>query len=141
MKTSMSGVTQTGRTRVMIVDSEWHVGLQLADCLATGGYHAVLVRDLDSMLAELREIQPEAILFRPDSREEDGETLKGDTLRAVNTICPQASVLTLVPPLQDPSVTLSPPRDSSHMPATPFAQNRVQELLRTSLGIPCIRIQ
>ena len=68
MSATMNSTKQTGRSRVMIVDPEWQFGLKLADCLATNGYHAVLVRDLQSMLTELGEIQPEAILLSSDSQ-------------------------------------------------------------------------
>lgn len=70
MSATMNSTKQTGRSRVMIVDPEWQFGLKLADCLATNGYHAVLVRDLQSMLTELGEIQPEAILLSSDSCDE-----------------------------------------------------------------------
>ena len=96
MSLTMSSTKQTGRSRVMIVDPELQFGLKLADCLATNGYHAVLVRDLQSMLTELREIQPEAILLSSDSCEEKRGTAELDTLRALNVLCPQAPILTVV---------------------------------------------
>lgn len=139
MSATMSRAKQTGRSRVMIVDPELQFGLKLADCLATNGYHAVLVRDLESMLAELGEIQPEAILLSPDSCDEERGTAEFDTLRAINVLCPQAPVLTLAEPRHEVSAPLSPPIDSLQSRPTPLAQNRVEELLRAKLGIPCVR--
>ena len=139
MSLTMSSTKQTGRSRVMIVDPELQFGLKLADCLATNGYHAVLVRDLQSMLTELREIQPEAILLSSDSCEEKRGTAELDTLRALNVLCPQAPILTVVEPMPDASCTLSPPVDARPSHQAPRGHNRVEELLRANLGIPCVR--
>lgn len=138
MSATIHNIKQTGRSRVMIVDPELQFGLKLADCLATNGYHAVLVRDLHSMLTELREIQPEAILLSSDSCDEQQGTAAFDTLRALNDLCPQASVLTVVEPVRDTVVALSPPQDARQGRPTPLAHHRVEELLRAQLGIPCI---
>ncbi len=137
MSATIHNTKQTGRSRVMIVDPELQFGLKLADCLATNGYHAVLVRDLHSTLTELREIQPDAILLSSDSRDEQQGTAEFDTLRALNDLCPQASVLTVVEPVRDAVVGLSPQNARQGRP-TPLADHRVQELLRAQLGIPCI---
>ena len=139
MSATMSQTKQSGRSRVMIVDPEWQFGLKLADCLATNGYHAVLVRDLQSMLTELREIQPEAILLSSDSCEEEREAAELDTLRALNILCPQAPVWTVAEPTRDPSVALSPPIAARASRLTPPVHHRVEELLRATLGIPCVR--
>ncbi len=126
---------QTGRARVMIVDPEWEFGLKLADCLATGGYHAVLVRNLESMIDEIGEIQPDAILLSPDPREASHGKQEVETLRIVNTLCPQTHVLTLAEPKQEIQAGSVPKQ--LHSPA----QHRVEELVRVKLGIPFARIQ
>lgn len=126
---------QTGRTRVMIVDPEWKVGLKLADCLATSGYHAVLVRNLESMIDDIGEIQPAAILLSPDPRDQSHGRQEVDTLRIVNTLCPQTHVLTLAEPKQETQAGAV--RKQLHSPA----QNRVEELVRAKFGIPLARIQ
>ena len=139
MSATMNSTKQTGRSRVMIVDPELQFGLKLADCLATKGYQAVLVRNLQSMLAELGEIQPEAILLSSDSCEEEREAAEPETLRALNLLCPQAPVLTVAEPTRDPSGALSPPIDARASHQTPAGNHRVEELLRATLGIPCVR--
>ena len=139
MSATMNSTKQTGRSRVMIVDPEWQFGLKLADCLATNGDHAVLVRDLQSMLTELGEIQPEAILLSSDSCDEKRGTAELDTLRALNVLCPQAPILTVVEPMRDALGTLSPPIDARPRHQAPLVHNRVEELLRANLGIPCVR--
>ena len=138
MSATIHNTKQTGRSRVMIVDSEIQFGLKLADCLATNGYHAVLVRDLHSMLTELREIQPEAILLSVDSGDEQERIAELDSLRALNDLWPQTPVLTVVEPVGDAAVALSPPQDARQSLPTPLAHHRVEELLRAQLGIPCI---
>ena len=139
MSATIHHIKQTGRSRVMIVDPELQFGLKLADCLATNGYHAVLVRDLHSMLTDLREIQPEAILLSSDSCDEQQRTAEFDTLRALNALCPQTPVLTVVEPVRDAVVALSPPQDARQSRPAPLAHHRVEELLRAQLGIPCIQ--
>ena len=139
MSATMTSTKQTGLSRVMIVDPEWQFGLKLADCLATNGYHVVLVRDLQSMLTELGEIQPETILLSADPCDEERGTAEFDTLRALNVLCPQAPVLTVAEPLRDASGALSPPIDARASRPTPPAHNRVEELLRATLSIPCVR--
>jgi len=138
MSATIHNTKQTGRSRVMIVDSEFQFGLKLADCLATNGYHAVLVRDLHSMLTELREIQPEAILLSVDSGDEQERIAELDSLRALNDLWPQTPVLTVVEPVGDAAVALSPPQHARKSLLTPLAHHRVEELLRAQLDISCI---
>lgn len=131
-----------GRVRIMIVDPELQLGLRLADCLATSGYQAVLVRDLESILAQLGEIQPEIILLSQDLPGGRLPTAGIDTLRAVNTLCPQAPVLTLSRPMPGNTTgTLC----SSEIPTAPpppaLQQHCVEDVLRARLGIPCMRVQ
>ena len=139
MSATVNSTKQTGRSCVMIVDPELQFGLKLADCLATNGYHAVLVRDLQSMLTELGEIQPEAILLSSDSCEKERILAEFDTLQALNVLCPQAPVLTVAEPMPAASSTLSPPVDARPSHHAPLVHNRVEELLRANLGIPCVR--
>ncbi len=139
MSATMNNTKQTARSRVMIVDPEWQFGLKLADCLATNGYHAVLVRDLQSMLTELGEIQPEAILLSSDSCDEKRGTAEFDTLGALNVLCPHAPVLTVAERMRDASDALSTPIDARASGEIPPVHNRVEELLRATFGIPCVR--
>ena len=142
MSPTMHPVKQAGRSRVMIVDAEMQFGLKLADCLATRGYHAVLVRDLESTLAQLGEIQPEAILFSHDSGSSQQDTPGIDTLRTLNTLCPKAPVLALTEPVTQALSGVSHSTDtlpnrsrSSHL------EHPVEEVLLATLGIPCVRLQ
>ena len=91
------------------------------------------------MLTELGEIQPEAILLSSDSCDEERGTAELDTLRALNVLCPQAPILTVVEPMRDALGTLSPPIDARPRRQAPLVHNRVEELLRANLGIPCVR--
>ncbi len=132
--TATNRAKQTGRTRVMIVDPEWKLGLKLADCLANSGYHAVLVRNLESMIDDIKEIQPDTILLSPDFRDESPGRQEVETLRIVNTLCPQTHVLTPTEPKRViPAGTVSNQLNSP-------AQNRVEELVQAKLGIPFARI-
>ena len=142
MSPTMHPVKQAGRSRVMIVDSEMQFGLKLADCLATRGYHAVLVRDLESTLAELGEIQPEAIVFSHDSGGSHRGTPEMDALRTVNALCPQAPVLALTQPLgQTVSGVSRASAPLSTDPPSPPQEHPVEAVLLTTLGIPCVRLQ
>ena len=136
MKGSTRRVKQSGRTRVMIVDPGWHVGLKLADCLATEGYHAVLVRDLESMLTELDEMQPEAILFSPDSCDRQRASL-----RAIQSLCPETSVLSLLEPLENAAVISATPIDAPARRPHPSGSQSVEQWLRVRLSVPCVRVQ
>jgi hypothetical protein len=120
----------------MIVDPGWHVGLRLADCLATGGYHAVLVRDLESTLPELVEIQPAAILLGPELR-----TGASRSLRTIRAVCPHTSVFNFVEP---PGAAPIIPRQSADAPeklSHPYGSQPVEDWLQVRLGIPCARVQ
>ncbi|MDR4479201.1 MAG: hypothetical protein R3B37_05560 [Nitrospira sp.] len=139
MSAAITSIKQTGRSRVMIVDPEWQFGLKLADCLATNGYHAVLVRDLQSMLTEIGDIQPEAILLRSGSCNEERRTAQSDTLRALHIIYPEAPVLTVAEQLRDAPDALSTPIDARASRETSPVHHRVEELLRATLNIPCVR--
>jgi len=122
------------RTKVIIVDPEWHLGLKLADCLATSGYHAVLGRTLDSMLNELEEIQPTAIVLSADPPH-SGRT----SLEAVRTYCPDAPVFTLERSESDhaaPALCTG----GSRAERTYLTPHCIEDLLRTKLGIPCARL-
>ncbi len=141
MSPTMHNAKQPGRSRVMIVDSEWQFGLKLADCLATSGYQAVLVRDLESTLAQLGEIQPEAILLSQDFGGAERNRTGVDALRTVNMLCPQAPVLTLTQPLHHAWTGLPQSIDSLAAGSIPPLEHPVEEVLLATLGIPCVRIQ
>lgn len=136
----MTSFHRTARTKVMIVDPEWQFGLELADCLATSGYQAILVRNLESMIDNLGEVQPGAILLHADSYDRRLAEQGSETLQAVKALCPQAPVLTLTKPAQD-TVTRAQSRQLAFAkrPAD-VPPNRVEDLLRTQLGIPCARL-
>lgn len=136
MTASVHQAKQSGRSRVMIVDPGWHVGLRLADCLATGGYHAVLVRDLESTLFELSEIKPAAILL--------GATFQGGalcSLEAIRDVCPQTSVFHLIEPLEEGPLRPSGLAEASPSPSHPYGSHPVVDWLHANLGIPCARLQ
>ncbi|MBS0170192.1 MAG: hypothetical protein JSR62_07520 [Nitrospira sp.] len=134
---------RAGRVRIMIVDPELSLGLRLADCLATSGYQAVLVRDLESTVAQLNEIQPEMILLSQDASDTQQPVAGVDTLQVINRLCPQAPVLALnrttpgtMPGATQRSAPLTP------IPPLPTLQNNVvEDVLRAQLGIPCMRLQ
>jgi len=130
----------TSRERVVIVDRDLEFGLKLADCLASSGYHAVLGRTLDAMIEDLSEMQPGAILLSTDPC--DGEwSSDGDaTLQVVKSLCPQAPVITLTKPGHTASAGMRLQKRTTEGRSTPVAPNRVEELLRTKLGIPCARV-
>ena len=127
-----------GRTRVMIVDPKWHFGLKLADCLATDGYQAILVRSLESMIAELGELQPGAILLHAESSSDRLGGHGADTLATVKALCPQAPMLVLSEPDHDTQPQISQCKSHDHPPFIP--SNRMEEWLHTKLGIPCARV-
>lgn len=142
MSATSTHTKPAGRVRIMIVDPELQLGLRLADCLATSGYQAVLVRDLESTLAQLGEIQPAIILLSQDSSEGYPSAAGIDTLRVINRLCPQAPVLTLNRSLH---LNMSGTLQSSDVPPPPpplaLQQRCVEDVLRAQLGIPCMRVQ
>ena len=142
MSPMMHHAKQPARSRVMIVDAELQFGLKLADCLATRGYHAVLVRDLESTMAQLGEIKPAAILLSQDSGGSRPDMPGVDALRRVNSLCPQAPVLALTQPLHRASNGLSPSTASLPGGSTsPPFEHPVEQVLLATLGIPCVRVQ
>lgn len=142
MSATSTHTKPAGRVRIMIVDPELQLGLRLADCLATIGYQAVLVRDLESALAQLGEIRPEIILLSQASSEGYPPAVDIDTLRVINRLCPQAPVLTLNRSLH---VNMTGTLQSSDVPPPPpplaLQQRCVEDVLRAQLGIPCMRVQ
>ena len=124
----------------MIVDPEWQFGLELADCLATSGYQAILVRSLESTINDLGELQPGAILLRAGSYDEKPGGQGAETLETVKALCPQAPMLMLSKPEYDNFLGKHPQQRTigDHLPTIP--PTRVEELLRTKLGIPCARV-
>ena len=138
MSASISKHQRNARTRIMIVDPEWQFGLELADCLATSGYQAIVVRSLESMIDDLGEMQPGAILLRADSCDSKLGGHEPQTLETVKALCPQAPMLMLSKPNPNPLLTVSQHRTKDHAPIVP--STRVEELLQTKLGIPCARV-
>jgi DNA-binding NtrC family response regulator len=135
----MSG-SVAGRERVVIVDRDLDFGLKLADCLASSGYHAVLGRSLDAMLGDLSEMQPGAILLSSDPRDQEVGGNGADTLQAVKALCPGAPVITLIKPRQDTSAGFRSKGRGADDCSSSSDINRVEELLRAKLGIPCARV-
>lgn len=138
MNATVNRAKQKGRTRVMIVDPEWQFGLELADCLATGGYQAILVRNLESMLDDLGELQPGAILLRADSYGDKLDGQGAEALETVKALCPQAPMLLLTKPDQNALLGAPEHRVEDDSPVIP--STRVKELLQTKLGIPCAQV-
>ena len=138
MSASIHKHQRKARTRIMIVDPEWQFGLELADCLATSGYQAVLVRSLESMLDDLGELQPGAILLRADSRDNKLGGHESQTLETVRALCPQASMLMLAKPDTDTLPAISARSVEQALPAA--SSTRVEELLQAKLRIPCARV-
>ncbi|MEX5218928.1 MAG: hypothetical protein AB7G68_20970 [Nitrospiraceae bacterium] len=135
----MSGSIAT-RERVVIVDRNFDFGLKLADCLASSGYHAVLGRSLDAILDDLSEMQPDAILLSPEPCDHGIAGEETETLRTVKALCPLAPVITVRKPAQDALPEPSSPHGACGGGSRPSTVNRVEELLRTQLGIPCARV-
>ena len=138
MSASINGQQRKARTRIMIVDPEWQFGLELADCLATSGYQAVLVRSLESMLHDLGELQPGAILLRADSRDSKLGGQESRTLETVRSLCPQASMLMVAKPDSDTLPAISARAIEQALPAA--SSTRVEELLQGKLRIPRARV-
>lgn len=130
----------TSRERVVIVDRDLDFGLKVADWLASSGYHAVLGRSLDAMLEDLSEMQPGAILLSGDPCDGEPDSDGDATLQAVKSLCPQAPVITLRKPGQTALTSMRLQKRTHEGRSKPIAPNRVEELLRTKLGIPCARV-
>jgi len=130
----------TSRERVVIVDRDLDFGLKLADCLASSGYHAVLGRSLDAMIEDLSEMQPGAILLSDDPCDGELGSDGAATLQEVKSLCPEAPVITLTKPEQAVSAGMRMQKRTIEGRSKPVTPNRVEELLRTKLGIPCARV-
>ena len=128
------------RERVVIVDRNLDFGLKLADCLASSGYHAVLGRSLDAILDDLSEMQPDAILLSPDLWDQGSAGNETETLRTVKALCPEAPVISVMKPTHDTFVDFRSKHGAGDECLEPSKINRVEELLRTQLGIPCARV-
>ena len=126
----MTTGTVASRERVVIVDRDLDFGLKLADCLASSGYHAVLGRSLE----------PGAILLSADPCDGERDIDGNATLQVVRTLCPQAPVITLTKPGQAASAGMRSQKRTIEERSKPTTPNRVEELLRTKLGIPFARV-
>ena len=91
----MTRMPRTGRARVLIVDPDLRFGLTLADWLAANGYHPILVRSLGTVLDELGDMQPDAILLSSDPLRQEWPAHSGDALRLVRSACPSVPVITI----------------------------------------------
>jgi DNA-binding response OmpR family regulator len=91
----MTSVSRAGRARVLIVDPDLRFGLTLADWLAANGYHPILVRSLGTVIDELGDIQPDAILLSSDPLRQESPAHSGDALPLVRDACPTVPVITI----------------------------------------------
>ncbi|HSE60301.1 MAG TPA: hypothetical protein VLA99_16500 [Nitrospiraceae bacterium] len=91
----MTRVSRVGRARVLIVDPDLRFGLTLADWLAANGYHPILVRSLGTVIDELGDMQPDAILLSSDPLRQEWPAHSGDALRLVRSACPTVPVITI----------------------------------------------
>ena len=92
---SMTPAPRVGRARVLIVDPDLRFGLTLADWLATNGYHPILVRSLGTVIDELGDMQPNAILLSSDPLRQEWSAYSDDALRLVRNACPAVPVITI----------------------------------------------
>ncbi len=102
----MKSSNRTGRARVLIVDPDFEIGLTLADSLATSGYHPVLVRRLESVINDLGEIRPEAILLGPAPQRDALRSDGVEELRLARQVCPSVPIITIAAPKQKASAPL-----------------------------------
>jgi DNA-binding response OmpR family regulator len=80
---------------VLIVDPDLQFGLTLADWLAANGYHPILVRSLGTVIDEIGDMQPDAILLSSDPLRQEWPAHSGDALRLVRNACPTVPVITI----------------------------------------------
>lgn len=91
----MRNRTHVGNARALIVDPEFTFGLPFADWLAGGGYHPILVRYLDPVVDQLRDIDLDVIVLSLESTQQDGATQHCDGLRLVRSACPSLPVIAI----------------------------------------------
>jgi len=82
----MAGPFGLGRTRALVVEKDWEVGIKPADRLAAEGYHPVLVRSVDVAIAGLRSIRPRVILIGHRCSEPAAQADTTDALRLIQTL-------------------------------------------------------
>lgn len=83
------------RTRVMIVEQDWDLGMKLADWLAAHGYQPVLARTIDAAIAELSGVRPQAIFVGLGCSAPASQSDIGELLLMIQTICPRVPVTTI----------------------------------------------
>jgi DNA-binding NtrC family response regulator len=83
------------RTRVMIVEHDLDYGMKLADWLATHGYHPVLLRNVESAIAEVNDIRPQAVFIGLQSPKRGPQMNAVEALLLIQTICPLVPVITI----------------------------------------------
>lgn len=81
------------RTRVMIVDTDWSLGIKLADWLAAHGYQPVLHRSYAAAIDELNSIRPQAMIIAVDSYSPAEQAEVSQLLFRLQTVYPDMPVI------------------------------------------------
>lgn len=118
------------RIRVMIVDTDWNLGIKLADWLAARGYQPVLHRSYNAALAEVNSIRPEAIIIAVDSCSLPGQVDVSQLLFRLQTVCPDLPVIGIADTTSE-SVTLFGDHSDVHLLVKPVDFLEVERLLRS----------
>lgn len=118
------------RIRVMIVDTDWNLGIKLADWLAAHGYQPVLHRSYNDALAEVNSIRPEAIIMAVDSCSLTEQADVSELLFRLQTVCPDLPIIAIA---DTTTGTMTPFGDYSdvHLLVKPVDFLEVDRLLRS----------
>lgn len=118
------------RIRVMIVDTDWTLGIKLADWLAAHGYQPVLHRSYDVALNEVNSIRPEAIIIAVDSCCLPEQADVSELLFRLQTVCPDLPIIGIADTITE-SVALFGDHSDVQLLVKPVDFVEVERLLRS----------
>jgi len=77
-----------GKVRVMIIEQNLDLGMKLADCLATNGYHPVYIRTVDAAIGALNGVRPQGIFVGIGCSGPVARINIAEALLMIQTVCP-----------------------------------------------------
>lgn len=122
------------RPCVMIVQQDLEHGIKLADWLAAHGYQAVLVRSVENAINECYGLKPQAVFIGLSPVEPVSPTLLPRLLHAIETRCPNISVVTMGHRASGKTIHVVTSGRVRHVLITPIDLAHIGRLLQAELN-------
>lgn len=122
------------RACVMIVEPHLDFGIKLADWLAARGCQAVLIRSIDTAIAECTAVNPQAVFIKLSRSHPTAGSNLPDLLRAIEATCARAPVLIMVDRACEGLARIMREEAIRHFPIKPTDFKRVGHILTSELN-------